>query len=291
MKILFIINPVSGSGAGNKLPKVIAGMPEYKDVDYQIVFTEQVGHAAILAKEASVDGNYTHIIAVGGDGTVNEVGTTLYGSNSAFGVIPVGSGNGFARHVKYSLSMKKALRQMLSTHYSYIDMVEMNGHFFLNVSGVGFDAEIAHTFGKFKMRGVISYICAALKVLFFYKEKEYDITYDGKTIRKKGFILSFANSSQYGNNVHIAPHASLKNGMVSICIMRCPPFFGIGFLLKSLLRADLSQLKYYEEIQCKEAVIDGSIRNIHVDGEPFTANEPIRLKVHAGGIKIISLRT
>lgn len=291
MKILFIVNPISGSGAGKKLSKIIAKIPEYQAVDYRIVFSERAGHAAVLATEAAAGGDYDHIVAVGGDGTVNEVGTALFGSRSAFGVVPVGSGNGFARHVKYSLRVKKALRQMLTTNYAYIDMVEMNGHNFLTVSGVGFDAEVAHEFKKFKMRGVLSYILAVVKVVFHYKEKEYRITCDGKTLSKTGFILSFANSSQYGNNVHIAPHVSLKSGLVSICIVRRPPYAGIGFLLRSVMRLNLSQLTYYEEIQCKEAVIEGAIRNIHVDGDAFTSDGgQIRLKVHAGGIKIISMR-
>ena len=153
MRILFIVNPISGLGLGKELPDKIKKMPEYDDVDYDIVFTEYAGHARILVEEARTTGKYSHIVAVGGDGTVNEVGGALCGSDIAFAVVSLGSGNGFARHLGYSIFMSKALKQVLTDQYARIDILQMNDKYSLNVSGVGFDAEVAHEFNHLKLRG------------------------------------------------------------------------------------------------------------------------------------------
>ena len=163
MHILFIVNPISGLGLGKELPEKIRRIPEYDSIPYDIVFTEYAGHARKLVEDARQEGKYTHIVAVGGDGTVNEVGGALCGSDVAFGVVSLGSGNGFARHLGYSVFMTKALKQVLTDQFAQIDVLEMNGKYSLNVSGVGFDAEVAHEFNHLKLRGVFSYIYAAIK--------------------------------------------------------------------------------------------------------------------------------
>ena len=195
MHILFIVNPISGLGLGKELPEKIRRIPEYDSIPYDIVFTEYAGHARKLVEDARQEGKYTHIVAVGGDGTVNEVGGALCGSDVAFGVVSLGSGNGFARHLGYSVFMTKALKQVLTDQFAQIDVLEMNGKYSLNVSGVGFDAEVAHEFNHLKLRGVFSYIYAAIKLWFRYPEKKYKITGNGKVMKVNCFILSFANSS------------------------------------------------------------------------------------------------
>lgn len=287
MRVLFIVNPISGYGWGKKLPEKIKTLIEFRSIDYTIRFTEYAGHARIIAKEAVTAGGYTHIIAVGGDGTVSEVGTSLYGSEVAFGIVSLGSGNGFARHLGYSLSMKKALKQILLESYAYIDMLEMNGVYFLNVSGVGFDAEVAHEFNRFKTRGILSYLRAGIKMWFQYTGKIYKITYDGHELTEQCFILSFANSTQYGNNARIAPQASLRDGLMDLCLLKRPSYLALIPFLIYLLNSGLTRMKYFKEIQCKEAVVEGDIRKVHVDGEALEMSPPIRLKVHRNALKMI----
>lgn len=287
MRVLFIVNPISGYGWGKKLPEKIKTLIEFRHIDYTIRFTEYAGHARIIAKEAVTAGEYTHIIAVGGDGTVSEVGTSLYGSEVAFGIVSLGSGNGFARHLGYSLSMKKALKQILLESYAYIDMLEMNGVYFLNVSGVGFDAEVAHEFNRFKTRGILSYLRAGIKMWFQYTGKTYKITYDGHELTEQCFILSFANSTQYGNNARIAPQASLRDGLMDLCLLKRPSYLALIPFLIYLLNSGLTRMKYFKEIQCKEAVVEGDIRKVHVDGEALEMRPPIRLKVHRNALKMI----
>lgn len=287
MRILFIVNPVSGFGLGKRLPEKIKSLPEYRQIDYDIAFTHYAGHARELVKEARTRGKYTHIVAVGGDGTVNEVGTSLFGSDIAFGIVSIGSGNGFARHLGYSVHMKKAIRQVLSDSYAQVDMLEINGQYSLNVSGIGFDAEVAHEFNRFKIRGVFSYILAGVKMWFRYPEKTYKITYDGHSLTDRCFILSFANSSQYGNNASIAPHASLTDGLMDICLLKRPPYWAIVPFLIYFLNSGLDRLSYFKEIQCREAVIEGDIHKAHVDGEAAFMEAPVRLKIHKGALKVI----
>lgn len=287
MRILFIVNPISGLGLGKELPDKIKKMPEYDGIDYDIVFTEYAGHARILVEEARTTGKYSHIVAVGGDGTVNEVGGALCGSDIAFAVVSLGSGNGFARHLGYSVFMNKALKQVLTDQYARIDVLQMNDKYSLNVSGVGFDADVAHEFNHLKFRGLLSYIYAAIKLWFHYQEKKYKIISDGKVMKVSCFILSFANSSQYGNNAYIAPHASMRDGLMDICILKRPAFFEILLFLLFFVSAKLYKLSYYKEIQCREAVVEGDICRVHIDGDAYTMEAPIRLKILPGVLKVV----
>jgi YegS/Rv2252/BmrU family lipid kinase len=287
MRILFIVNPISGLGLGKELPEKIRRIPEYGQVDYDIVFTEYAGHGRILVEEARSTRKYTHIVAVGGDGTVNEVGGALCGSDIAFAVVSLGSGNGFARHLGYSVFMTKALKQVLTDRYAWIDVLEMNGKYSLNVSGVGFDAEVAHEFNNLKIRGIVSYIYAAIKLWFRYPEKKYKMVSDGKVMKVSCFILSFANSSQYGNNACIAPHASVRDGLMDICILKRPAFFEILWFLIFFMNSRIYKLSYYKEIQCREAVVEGDIHRVHVDGDAYFMDSPIRLKMHPSVLKVV----
>lgn len=287
MRILFIVNPISGLGLGKELPAKIRKIPEYDDVDYDIVFTEYAGHARKLAEAIRLSGKYTHVVAVGGDGTVNEVGGALCGSDIAFAVVSLGSGNGFARHLGYSMFMSKALKQVLTDRYARIDVLQMNDKYSLNVSGVGFDAEVAHEFNHLKMRGVLSYIYAAVKLWFRYPEKKYKITSEGKVMKVSCFILSFANSSQYGNNAYIAPHASVRDGLMDICILKRPAFFEILWFLLFFINSKIYKLSYYKEIQCQEAVVEGDIHRVHIDGDAYLMDSPIYLKVLPGALRVV----
>lgn len=287
MRLLFVVNPISGVGAGRRLPEKLKGIPEYGNVDYDIRFTEYAGHARVLVKEALSEGCYTHIVAVGGDGTVNEVGSSLVGTAVAFGVVSLGSGNGFARHLGYSVRMKKALRQVLSDAYAQIDLLEINGVYSLNVSGVGYDAEVAHEFNRFRIRGVMSYVYAGLKLWFRYSPKMYRIRY-GETVREEEcFILSLANTSQFGNNALIAPHASLRDGLMDVCLLGRPNLFKVVYFLFCFLNGKIDKLTYYKYIQCREITIEGPIDHVHIDGDAAVMGSPIYARVLPGALKVV----
>ena len=285
-RMLFIINPISGFGLGWEIPYRLKRIAAYKGIDYTIRFTEYAGHAKQLVEHAKQE-HYTHIIAVGGDGTVSEVGAALCGTNIAFGVISLGSGNGFARHLGFSLIVTKALKQLLKSEVVAIDVVEVNRHLSLNVSGFGFDAEVAHFFNTMKIRGVLSYIYSITRMWFRYPGKHYHLCIDGKILEEDCFILSIANSSQYGNNARIAPKASLRDGLLDICILKRPKFYQIPRFLYCFLNSQISKLSYFKEIQCKEVIIEGDISKTHIDGDPYTMQSPIKIKVHPKILNVI----
>lgn len=286
-RILFIVNPIAGMGLGKEIPERIRRLPEYDAVDYDVEFTEYSGHAAKLVAQAREEDKYSHIVAVGGDGTVNEVAGALLGSSIAFAVVSLGSGNGFARHLGYSIFVAKALKQVLTEQYTCIDVLQINDRYSLNVSGVGFDAEVAHEFSHLKLRGLFSYIYAAIKLWFRYPEKKYKITSGGKVIKVSCFILSFANTSQYGNNAFIAPHASVRDGLMDICILKRPAFFEILWFLLFFVSAKLYKLSYFKEIQCREAIVEGDFSRVHIDGEACIMHSPLKLKILPGALKVV----
>jgi len=287
MQILFIVNPMSGLGRGKELVGKLKKLSEYNNIDYNLVFTEYAGHAKELVKKARENEQYTHIVAVGGDGTVNEVGVALCGSDIAFAVIPLGSGNGFARHMGFSLFMTKALKQVLSNRYTQIDVLQINDKYSLNVSGVGFDAEVAHKFNRQKLRGILSYIYASVKLWFNYPEKRYKITSGSTVMKVNCFILSFANSSQYGNNAYIAPHASVSDGLLDVCILKRPALFEVAWFLLFFVSANIYKLSYYKEIQCKEITVEGDINRVHIDGDAYFMQSPLHIKILPKILKVV----
>jgi diacylglycerol kinase (ATP) len=159
------------------------------------------------------------IAAVGGDGTVNEVGRALVHSEAVLAIIPVGSGNGLARHLGIPVGLKKGIKALNHAYPIVIDTGKINDKIFLGVAGIGFDAHIAHKFALFGKRGFFSYCQVASREFSLYAPQSYFITIDGKQITKKAFILTFANSSQYGNNFLIAPKARVSDGYLDLVII------------------------------------------------------------------------
>ena len=285
-KILFIINPISGFGLGKELPSRLKRMEEYRTVAYEVEFTEYPGHAAEITRKA-IQKDYTHIVAVGGDGTVNEIGCVMRGTDIAFGVVSLGSGNGFARHLGFSLRMSKALSQLLHSPITRIDMIEINGIYSLNVSGIGFDAEVASFFNTMKIRGIFSYLYSIVRIWFRYPVRRYTFRVGETTWEEECFVLSFANSPQYGYNASIAPKASLRDGLLDICILKRPKYYQIPRFLYCFGNNKIGKLPYFREIQCEEAVIEGDISQVHIDGNPCTLESPLHLKIHANVFKVV----
>lgn len=286
-RILFIVNPVSGFGLGWEVPYRLRRIAAYRELEYHVRFTEYAGHAREMAARAGEQG-FTHVVAVGGDGTVNEVGTALMGTDVAMGIVSLGSGNGFARHLGFSLGMTRALKQLLSSRATWIDVVEMNGRFSLNVSGFGFDAAVAHYFSRLKIRGPVSYAAAAVDLWFRYRGERFRLEVDGKQWEEECFILSVANSSQYGNNASIAPRASLRDGLLDLCILKRPRWMQVPRFLYCFMHGKLGQLSYFREIQCREVVIEGDMRYAHLDGDPCRMASPVRAKVHPRVLKVLA---
>ena len=198
MKIRFIINPISGTGKQKDIEKYISKHLK----NYEIIHTQKTGDATRISKEAANE-NIDAVIAVGGDGTINECLKGLVNTNTALGVIPCGSGNGFANHIGMDRSIEKAVKQLKDTRVEIIDSCTVNGSPFVNISGIGFDAHIANLFSTLTERGFVKYAKLVLRELS-YNAKEYTISYNNIERKVKAYMINFANTSQYGNNARIS---------------------------------------------------------------------------------------
>lgn len=283
--IWFVINPNSGLGTGKDVEQIITWLiPE--SVKYQFKNTSHPNHATELTKEAIEAGADT-VVAVGGDGTVNEVACGLINTNIALGVIPCGSGNGFARHLKIPMGTKAALKRILENKCRTIDSAEINGTPYFATAGLGFDAEVGWQFADFGKRGFISYMQVTTQTFFKFKPKKYHLIIDGKKVETTAFLINFANAGQYGNNAWIAPSASLSDGLIDVCILKSFPIGHVPGILFRLFNKTLEQSKFYEVIRAKEIeVIDPS--KYHIDGEPMKSDGRLHIRVVPSSLKVIS---
>jgi YegS/Rv2252/BmrU family lipid kinase len=285
-KALFIINPISGGKKKDGVPELIDQNLDKKGFDATIVFSDGVSHARIIASEA-VD-KYDIVVAVGGDGTVNEIASAIVGSNTALGIIPYGSGNGLARFLGIPMNPEQAIQTLGSGKVENIDSGELNGKPFFNMAGMGFDAHISEVFSHGKKRGFISYIKSSLQEIATYNEQDYHIEIDGQVYNRKAFMLSVANSSQYGNNAHISPKASVQDGLLDVCVIRKFPLWRFPEMGIRMLTKTSEGTNYVEILRGKQINVtrqaDGPI---HLDGEPRIMGTAIHINIIPNSLKVI----
>ena len=211
-RILFLINPISGIGKQKTVEKIIEKELNPDRIKYEIAYTQYRRHAHELSKEAV--GKFDAVVAVGGDGTVNEVGSALINTDTALAIIPTGSGNGLARYLDIPIRVNKAMQVINEMTTKKIDSVLINDYVSLNVAGIGFDGHISHCFADLKSRGPLAYLRLINKEFIKYQSETYHITIEDKTYEVPAFLISFANSSQWGNNIQIAPGAKIDDGLI-----------------------------------------------------------------------------
>ena len=243
MKIRFIINPISGIGKQKGIEDLIK---KHLVFSYDIVYTKKCGDATILSKKAIKD-KKDIVIAVGGDGTVSECSKALIGSNVAIGVIPCGSGNGFAYHIGMKKDIKKAILQLNISTLKTIDSCTANDEKFVNVSGIGFDAHIANLFANNKKRGFFNYLKLIIKELS-YQPEYYKIEYNNTKKEVKAYLIAFANTSQYGNDFEISPFAKLDDGLIDFVIVKVFSKWKIPFFLLKVAKGNVHLSKNVEII-------------------------------------------
>ncbi len=285
-KSLVLINPVSGIGKQKNVEKLIKAYIDKEKISANIKYTEYAGHA----KELSLDavGVYDIVVAVGGDGTVNEVGSSLIGSDTALAIIPTGSGNGLARHLKISMKPEVAVKLLNNHKVKKIDTLKVNEFHSLNVSGIGFDAHISHLFAKMKQRGLISYIKLVVREFGNYKACKYKVNIDGKAFKQKAYLISFANSSQYGNNFYIAPDAKVDDGFMDVCIMNHFPKIAAPVLLISKMSKENIGGYLEKIIKAKEVHIEHPKALLgHIDGEPVFFGKTVSVKVNPLSLNVV----
>ena len=285
-RVLFLINPISGVGRKKVVEKIVTEEVDSKNIDYDILYTQYRGHANEIACEFA--NKVDAIIAIGGDGTVNEVGSGLVYSNTALGIIPTGSGNGLARFLEIPLKIKQAVSVISSLNYKMIDVLKVNDHYSLNVAGIGFDAYISQKFSEVKNRGPLQYMRLITREFATYKSDNYSLSIDNHYVNRNAFLISFANSSQWGNNVHIAPGAQIDDGYIDVCIVADFPKYEGPALLISLLDQSIDKNKYDEIIRAKRIHISHPESLLgHVDGEPLVLGNNVDISILPLSLKVI----
>jgi len=267
--IAFIVNPISGKGNKDKFLKYVKQIDTWKGWTYEILFTERAGHAIELAKEYSTKANY--VIAVGGDGTVHEVAKGLAGTNAIFGIIPMGSGNGVARHLKIPVRANKAIEIIRNSGIHKIDTLRINGEFLLGVGGAGFDAHIAHEFDKAPARGLVTYAKLSFNEFFKFKDIEYEFEIDSKKHSGRAFLFAIANSSQWGNDFFISPDSSMKGGEAKLVVVEATQKARTTLLGPALLTKRINHLPFVKSYSFKELKFKLNNPTFHIDGEPWLA--------------------
>jgi len=220
-KLRFIINPISGHGKAASVEALVNQSQLASKFNDEINKTLARGHAIELAKEAALN-NYHGVIAVGGDGTVNEVASSLLNSKTALGIIPMGSGNGLARHLKIPINPTKAIQYLLSSELKTIDTLKINNWFSVNVSGLGYDGYVAYLFDKAGKRGLSSYTKIGLREYFSYPIAGFEIEADEKSVNAQAHMVVIANASQFGNAAIISPRSNLQDGLMDVIIVKRP---------------------------------------------------------------------
>lgn len=286
-RICYIINPVSGIGKRKKIPHLIEKNTDTDDVEYEIAYSEYAGHAIEIAREAARRG-FDAVVAVGGDGSINEVVQGILGSQTALGIIPAGSGNGLSHFIRIPFNKEKAIRRICAMKTTLIDTASINDKVFVSVAGAGFDARVAEKFSGSKIRGLFSYSWMVVREYLFYQSKRYKIYVNGRTLRRKAFMLTFANSNQFGFNAQIAPLASLNDGLLDLCILKKPPFYLVIFFLPLLFLGYLHKTPFLEIIKTQEVrVIQRKKYITHVDGDHLYLSKELNVKVNPLSLKII----
>lgn len=285
--IAFIINPISGSVKKNSIPDIIEETIDKSLFNYSIQETEKAGHAAEIAYEAQQN-SIDVVVAVGGDGTVNEVARSIVHSNTALGIIPCGSGNGLARHLLLPMDPKKSVEIINRCVIHDLDYGIINEIPFFCTCGMGFDAFISMKFAEAGKRGPVTYIENVLREGLTYKPETYHIEDETGTLIRKAFLISCANASQYGNNAYIAPQASMSDGLLDVIIMEPFDVLEAPQVAIEMMNKTLDKNQKIKTFRTKHIHIHREKEGyIHYDGDPVMTTADVDIQLVHKGIKMI----
>lgn len=289
-RILFIINPISGGKDKAGFPALAEKNLDVNRFEAQFAFTEYAGHAALLARHAVEEDNADIIAAVGGDGTINETASAVEGTGKILGIIPCGSGNGLARSLHIPLDNGAAIRLLNEQRLTQIDTGILNNRKFFNMAGMGFDAHISSLFAKKKIRGLAGYAQTTFAAIANYRPQIYSIeTDDSNIIEREVFMLSIANSSQFGNNAHVAPHASLTDGFLDVCVIKPFPLWHFPVMGWHMFAKTADRSRYVEIIKARKVhIIRQQAGPVHLDGEPEEMGRTIEIQIKPLSLAVLN---
>lgn len=287
-KILFIINPKSGTKKRLNVEKLIHKHIDASKFDHSVVFTTHKGHASELTSNA-IKEKFDIVCAVGGDGTVHEVGTTLIGTDTKLAVIPRGSGNGLANHLGLPKLPRKAIKTINQGSFKQMDTAKINNIPFLGVAGVGLDAIIAEKFDTTEKRGLVGYVKIILKEYFSYKNITVKSRLDGSDEKRDNlFICSIANASEFGNGFCISPNSDITDGKLELFKLKRVNFFAIPIVAYRFFTRTAHKSRYVELESFENGELDIDQEIMHLDGEPVRINSPFKVAVQPKSLYILT---
>ena len=287
-KIVFIINPISGTRGKDDLPDLIAALTDKSQFTPAVRFTEYAGHAAEIARQSAA-ARADVVVAVGGDGTVNEVARSLVHTETALGIVPCGSGNGLARHLRIPMDIRKAISIINQCQIDTFDYGVINGQPFFCTCGMGFDAFISLKFAESGKRGPITYAENVLREGLKYRPETYSIIDENGTTRYKAFLIACANASQYGNNAYIAPGATMRDGMMDVIIMEPFDVLEAPQIAADLFMKTLGNNSKIKTFRTKSIRITRKTAGaIHFDGDPMMTGTDVEVHIEHLGLRIVT---
>ncbi len=283
MRVKFILNPVAGMRrAPAKVVSLLQRELQGAAWDFDIVLTEQRGHGYHIAQDAVKQG-YELVVAMGGDGTVKEVGSGLVHTGVALGIIPSGSGNGLARDLRIPLNLKGACRALLGGSRREVDTGVINGKYFFSTAGLGFDARIGLLYnqrGKRGRRGVLPYFYIGMREFFFYQPETLRVRIDRANINVSPLLITIANCRQYGGGAQIAPRAKIDDGLLDLCILRNLNLLQAIVNLPKLFIGKIDsipQMDYHQITQTE--IFREKPSPIHMDGDPLIEAPQLKVSI------------
>lgn len=288
-RLLFLINPISGVGKKNTIPPLIQSHLNLNLFDYEIEYTKYAKHAFKIAQNRKNE--FDGVIAIGGDGTVNEVGAALVDSNTALGIIPTGSGNGLARHLNIPLKIPEAIKKINAFKPIIIDTGLVNNKTFIGTCGFGFDAFIAKKFDEFHQRGFLAYAWLVQREFPTYKPNTFIISFKDKIIKKDAFMYSIANSSQFGNGFTISPQSELNDGKFEHVFLDDFNWYNSPALLGRFFTKKIQESPFFHELKSSKSchIKIPNLKKVyyHIDGEAMVGGNEFDVKVKAASLKVI----
>lgn len=291
-RLLLIINPISGTSKKEGLAEYLTRrLTDSLGMSVDVKITGGKGDANRFAIEA-VEQGYYGVVAVGGDGTVNEVARALCNSDVALGIIPTGSGNGLARHLEIPVDINLSLDVITQNNILSCDYATVNDIPFFCTFGMGFDAAVSDRFARQRKRGKMMYVKSAFEEFVKYRPKEYTIRANGKEITHKAFLVACCNASQYGNNAYIAPAANMSDGLLDIIIIHAGSPISTAMIGVDLFTGYINRSTLIQTFQAPSAIISRTdTSSAHVDGEHVELGNLLDVKCHKEKLKIFVPRS
>lgn len=288
-RVLFVINPHSGKVRNKNIEKTASEVLNPADFTVDFVYTRFAGHALELSR-VGVEKGYDIIVAVGGDGTIHEVAQSVIHSQSAMAVIPMGSGNGFAHFFGIPTTIKKAMQVIAEGKELVIDSILCNDEYFVNVAGIGFDAQVGDIYDKScaNERGGLNYVKLVVEEYMNYPQQTGRFKINGEEVEKQFFMVSVANSNQWGLNAKVAPEADITDGKFELVLLKELPVIDVIPLTIRLFSNQFNHSRHVETYHLEEFTIENTIpRLLHLDGEPRMMTNNITFTIQPHSLKCI----